>query len=327
MNWSNLLYPKKIYQALRIESHTLLTVLKHDYPDIMLQFLGGIGDELLLSCVAHELKIRNQALKIWQVSPAAELLKNNPDYSQIFNMNDWQLRYSNLLNRQRMKLRYTEQPVAGEYEIPPKEHILACLCRSVGITGEITIRPYYYQTDNEKESGRLAPRQLCVHSMGAHTHETWMGNKAWFHDRFQKVVDGLLERNNGLRIIQVGVGKDYPLHNVLDLRGKTSLRQTAAILSQSECLIGTQGFLGHLARAVECRSVIVFGGREHSWQTGYSCNENLDSFVECAPCWHWNKCSYDKQCMDMISTEDVLAAVQRVSDRLSERLETDNFTL
>jgi ADP-heptose:LPS heptosyltransferase len=327
MNWRNLFYPKKVLHALRIESHTLRILAQYGAPDVLLQFLGGIGDELLLTCVARELKKRNPAIRTWQVSPAADLLRHNSDYSHVFDMDHWHLRYSNLLNSRRKTLRYTDQPIPGEYESPPSEHILACLCRMAGIKGEIEIRTYYCQTDGEKASGRLAPRQICVHSMGEYTHETWMRNKVWYHERFQEIVDTLLNRNKDIRVIQIGVAKDPPLRGVLDLRGKTSLRQTAAILSQSECFVGTQGLLTHLARAVECRSVIIYGGREHSWQSGYICNENLDSLVECAPCWHWNECANNRICMDMIGADDVLAAVERVCARRGQALETDSYSV
>ncbi len=327
MNWRNLLHPKKTLHALRIEFHALQILLKNGYPDVMLQFLGGIGDELLLSCVARELKKKKPSIKTWQVSSAAYLLRNNPDYSGVFDMGHWQLRYSNLLNSQRKKLKYSEQLIAGEFEAPPAEHILACLCRAAGIVGEIEIRTYYHQTDGEKFSGKLAPRQICVQSVGEHTHETWMGNKVWFHERFQEVADILRGLHKDLVIIQIGVEKDMPLKGVLDLRGKTSLRQTASVLSQSECFVGTQGFLTHLARAVECRSVIIYGGREHSWQSGYICNQNLDTFLECAPCWHWNECSFDKQCMKSITSADVVCAVETVLDKIGVPLETQTLNL
>ena len=55
-----------------------------------------------------------------------------------------------------------------------------------------------------------------------------------------------------------------PLKGALDLRGKTGLREAAAILSNSLVFIGQVGFLMHLARAVDCRSVIVYGGQRNS---------------------------------------------------------------
>jgi ADP-heptose:LPS heptosyltransferase len=113
------------------------------------------------------------------------------------------------------------------------------------------------------------------------------------------------------------------LDDVIDLRGKTTLRQTAAIISQSDAFVATSGFLAHLARAVDCRSVIIYGGREHSYQSGYSCNENLDSYIDCAPCWQWNGCEYNRRCIMMIGPERVFNAVLKVLDKRYTPLEID----
>lgn len=71
----------------------------------------------------------------------------------------------------------------------------------------------------------------------------------------------------------------------------------------------------HLARAVECPSVIVFGGREAPWQTGYICNSNLYSAVPCAPCWLSNNCDFDRQCMSSISVADVVSAIRQMLEK------------
>jgi ADP-heptose:LPS heptosyltransferase len=111
--------------------------------------------------------------------------------------------------------------------------------------------------------------------------------------------------------VQLGAPTDPELPGSLDLRGKTTVRQSAAILSQSRLFIGLVSGLMHLARAVECRSVIVYGGREHPAQTGYSANENLYWTGPCSPCWQRNDCDFDRRCMSEILPEHVIDAVRR----------------
>jgi ADP-heptose:LPS heptosyltransferase len=111
------------------------------------------------------------------------------------------------------------------------------------------------------------------------------------------------------------------------LRGKTTIRESAAILSNSMVFVGLVGFLMHLARAVECRSVIVYGGREAPWQSGYSSNENLYTPMHCSPCWLWNRCDYDRECMNLISVEDVTAATERQVARAGQPLVVDSDDL
>jgi hypothetical protein len=327
MRWRNVFSPRKVVNALRIEGATLAIVARHGLPDRMPQFLGGLGDELLLTCVARELKKRAAGARIWQVSAAAELLEGNPDYHRVFSMGDWELRYSNLLNGRRLKVRYSEMPEEGERETPVSRHILAELCARAGIAGEIELRPWFVQSGQERARGRVAARQAAVHSGGAASHPNVMINKLWFHERFQDVVDRLRETDPGLTLVQLGVPADPPLRGVLDLRGRTRLRESAAVLSESEWFLGTSGLLSHLARAVECRSVVVYGGREHAWQTGYPCNENLETCLPCAPCWRWNRCERARECMRLIGVERVLGAVEKLQARKGVPLEVQMATV
>jgi ADP-heptose:LPS heptosyltransferase len=135
-----------------------------------------------------------------------------------------------------------------------------------------------------------------------------MQNKEWFVERFQSLVDALKSR---FQFIQIGSAESAQLENTLDLRGKTSLRETAALLDQSRLFIGQVGFLMHLARAVECRSVILYGGRETPALTGYSANVNLYTPLPCSPCWQRSKCDFGRECMKQIGVETALAAVEK----------------
>jgi len=296
-------------------------------PDVLLQFGGGIGDELLLTTVARELKRRNRALRIWQVSRAWHLLKGNPDYHRVFDMNHWPLRYTKMLTSRRLQLHYAIEKIPIEAEVPPADHVLAILCRGAGLSGQIALRPYLNLTDTERAGGRRARRQIAIQCAGSDANQVIARNKLWPPERFQTVVQQIQTRWPDCTIIQIGGNADPALPGTIDLRGKTSLRETAAVLSHSMCFIGTEGFLMHLARAVDCRSVIVFGGRVHSWQTGYACNENLDSFVPCAPCWLWNACDFDRFCMTNIKPDHVVAAVDRAIDKFGTPLATDTVEL
>lgn len=134
----------------------------------------------------------------------------------------------------------------------------------------------------------------------------------WFQEQFQCVVDKIFDLDLDIKVIQVGSVADPLLQGVHDLRGMTDIRETASILSQSICFIGTVGFLMHLANSVSCKSVIIFGGREHSWQSGYKENYNIDTLIDSAPCWKWNDCDRNLQCMREINVDQVFAGVQQM---------------
>jgi len=205
----------------------------------------------------------------------------------------------------------------------PPRHIIACLCQQLGLTGRVGLRPYMPLLDRERRAGALAPRQVAIQSSGLGAQYP-MRNKEWFPERFQAVVTALKPRYS---FVQVGAATDPPLEGAIDMRGKTSLRQTAAILSASLGFVGQVGFLMHLARAVDCRSVIIYGGRELPQQSGYTCNENLTTALPCAPCWRWNTCPYDRECMRRISAETAIAAIERQIERYGQPLPVDSDTL
>ena len=285
--------PGKIPHAARIELLALRDVIRFGLPDVMLQFGGGIGDELLLTAVAHELKQRKGDLNIWQVSHSAPLLENNPDYDKVFTQRHWALRYAQFLKPWRLKLAYAQEIIPCVSEVPPSEHVISILCRNAGITGEIALRPYLFLTDKERLQGKIAPLQIAVQCVGPDSYATVRKNMLWASNSFQIVVDVLRRIMPDTELVQLGSDKDPLLSGTIDMRGVTSLRESAAILSNSLFFLGIPGLLMHLARSIECRSVMVYGGREHSFQTGYICNENLGSNVECSPCWLWNDCDYD----------------------------------
>ena len=264
---------------------------------------GGIGDDLMCSAVFCELKKRGSG-RIAMATQYPDLFLNNPDVDKVVwhphpRLNRW-LREGLPF----VRLGYAEYDPVRDADFPPPEHILTVICRLAGLTGCVELRPYLFLTPEELAAGRLAERQIVMQSSGlAAAHA--MQNKEWYPPRFQEICTRL---SSGSQVIQIGSLKDPKLEGSMDLRGKTSLRQSAAILANSLVFVGLVGGLMHLSRAVDCRSVIIYGGREKPSQTGYIANQNLYSPVACAPCWLRNRCDYDRKCMDRIIVEQVLAA-------------------
>jgi ADP-heptose:LPS heptosyltransferase len=327
MNYKNIFSIPKVRLALEIESRALGKILRHGYPDYNLHFLGGLGDEVMLTCLARELKIRNPSAKIWQISAAAELLMGNPDYSVVLNTDWWNLRHSNLLKKTRTKLGYSEQLPGADVWGVPKEHVLIDSLRKVGVRGQASLRPYIYLSDEEISEFKFAEIQICFQSVGVGTHETWMKNKLWSHSSWDQVVKNIGASYPFVKTIQLGSKSDLPLPCDIDLRGKTSLRSSAAVLAASSLFVGTEGFLPHLARAVNTRSVVIFGGRSRASQLGYIANINLESFPECSPCWAMSRCDHAQRCMTSISVEDVCVAIAKGLDEYGIDLPIEVVTI
>ncbi|MGA3006273.1 MAG: glycosyltransferase family 9 protein [Opitutaceae bacterium] len=208
-------------------------------------------------------------------------------------------------------LSYSQYDPAADCDPPPDRHIIAKMCLLAGLRGAVRLRPYLRLSPDETAYGDAFAGYVAVQTSTLTAHVP-MPNKQWPGDRFQKVVDRLKPH---LRFVQVGSRGDPPLLGVTDLRGQTSLRETAAVLHHARIFVGLVGFLMHLARAVECPAVIVYGGRETPELTGYPCNENLTNRPPCSPCWQRARCEHGRVCLESIGAEEVTAAVESALDR------------
>ncbi|MBM3853724.1 MAG: glycosyltransferase family 9 protein, partial [Verrucomicrobia bacterium] len=161
----------------------------------------------------------------------------------------------------------------------------------------------------ERAAGRLHPRQAVVQALGPQS-ENLSPLKAYPADRLAAVVEATAA---DLHWIQLGSSNDPRVPGVRDLRGRTTAAESAGLLAHSQLFLGPPGFLMHLARAVDCRSVIIFGGRELPRHGGYQCNENLFSPQSCAPCYRRSTCLLQLECLTVISPSSVVDAVRRTA--------------
>lgn len=100
--------------------------------------------------------------------------------------------------------------------------------------------------------------------------------KWWDSARWQQVVDHFRGK---IFFVQVGEAKHWhpPLKNVLDLRGRTDLRQLVRLVYHAQGVLSPVTMMMHLAAAVEVKGgrpknrpcVVVAGGREPSQWEAY----------------------------------------------------------
>lgn len=284
----------------------LLARLLGKTPRQFLSFSGGYGDDLLLTCLAREFNKRGESpIDFATLAPA--LVERNPDICKVVKRGAFSRAYYHGAGRPCFYKHIAYEAgnlVEDKFEIP-KNHILQIMASKRGIKGGIEIRPYVYLSDDEQEKGKIAPKQICIMSQGK---QNLMPNKQWFVDRYQNVAEVL---GAEVSVVQLGAPSDVLLDGVIDYRG-IDFRSVAAILANAICFIGQVGFLMHMARAVDCPSVIVYGGRELPQQSGYICNINLVSNPECSPCWKYRTCSKDRVCMRDITSEDVIASAKKI---------------
>jgi ADP-heptose:LPS heptosyltransferase len=187
----------------------------------------------------------------------------------------------------------------------------------------VGLRPYLSLSRSQREWGAPYEGCIAVQSSGLGAGYLLL-NKQWFPQRFAQVAAHLLKTHP---VVQIGNPIDPAVPCTYDIRGKTTLRQLAAVLAHCRMFVGLVGMPMHLARAVECPSVIVYGGRERPDQTGYSCNENIYNPVACAPCWQDSRCDYSRVCMESIPTERAIEAAERLLEKPRVQLEVDSYDI
>lgn len=282
------------------------------------------GDDLMCTVVLHEMRRRGWP-GIWMMTRFPALFERNPDVDVVVPFDQRYQRLTAWVGGHDRYVEYGGHDQVADRSPIPERHIIALMCQSCGISGPVTLRPYLHLSEEERAAGRLAPRQIALHSSGQSAFSA-MKNKEWFPDRLQAVVHAL---RGDYTMVQLGSPKDPPLDGCVDLRGKTSMRESAAIIANSATFLGQVGFLMHLARAVDRAAVIIYGGRELPWQSGYSCNTNLVTPLPCSPCWRWNACDnpIERECMRLIGVDEVVAAVRARAARSDEPLAEDTDDL
>ncbi len=296
--------------------------VRHGFPSRFFQGAGRIGDDLMCSTVFRELRKRSKR-SIAMATRNPGLFEKNPDVDKIIRQTDTRLNRWGRAGLPLVTLAHSGYDAARDADIPPDEHILIRMCRLAGVTGPVELRPYIFLTPAELAAGKLGENQVALQSTGMAAPFAML-NREWYPQRFQELCAQL---RSDVRVVQVGSATDMKLEGAIDLRGKTDLRQTAAVLANSLVFIGLVGFVMHLARAVDCRSVIIYGGREKPALTGYVANKNLYSQVRCAPCWLRNACEFNRKCMEMITVDHVIAAAADQISRYGTLLEVQTAVL
>ena len=284
---------------------TLKNILKYGAPSYIICFGDSLGDNLLITTLCEALLEHGQK-NVWVKCDHAFLFTNNPVVKLVLPFNTLlSTTVLKIFKAKTVYLNYTSYNTTTDRDEAPEKHIVLKMADAFGLKGELSNKPMLYLTPDEERKGCIASKQIVIatSTTGA---QFPMRNKEWIAERYQEIVDRF---SGSYQFIQLGARDDFPLRKVTDLRGKTTIRESAAILKNSVMAITHVGFLMHLARAVDCRAVVIYGGREKPEQSGYACFENLYTDIECSPCWLHNRCDFARRCMTQISTDMVEQAI------------------
>lgn len=137
--------------------------------------------------------------------------------------------------------------------------------------------------------------------------------KRWPAERFAAVADLLSERE-GAQVLLVGAAEERDVsaeverlmrRRPLVLTGRTSLAETAAVLAASDLLVTNDTGPAHVAAAVGCPVVVVFGPTNPQTTRPYAERAEVVRLPpDCAPCM-LRDCPIDHRCMTAVTPEEV----------------------
>ena len=262
---------------------------------------AGIGDALFVNTFAY-LKGEETGEKILIGTNHPSIFLHNPHVKILpFKSRKWLERYIRIFSFFGKKI----EPLYLDYGNPGQKHIFDILTSKTGISAKPT-KPSIFitaQEEGKKIFNKKGKKVIAIQSTGV---SGWTDNKNYYLDRYQQIVD---ELGKEFDFIQLGQKTDPLLAGVEDFRDSLSLRDVFILMKEIDLFVGQVGFLMHAAAAVDCPSVIIYGGFEAPWQSGYENNTNIYSAVACAPCWK-ELCPYNKKCMDIITADVVENAIK-----------------
>ena len=131
-----------------------------------------------------------------------------------------------------------------------------------------------------------------------------LGKALLLQGKYLLLIGGPAEENKGKQICDA-----LPKDRVLNLIGKTNLKELAAVMGSIGLCIGGDTGPVHIAAAMGCRIIALFGASSGHRAGPYGKNVTIISTdVECAPCFK-RKCPLKKNCMERISVEQVLKSI------------------
>lgn len=150
--------------------------------------------------------------------------------------------------------------------------------------------------------------------------------KHWPAEKFARLADKIIENFNATIIIVGDFSerkiarqiKELANGPLLDLVGRTTLGELAALFKKTKLVVTNDGGPLHMAVALGIKTVSIFGPVDEKIYGPYpeeKQNLLIHSNIECRPCYRLFRmpaCPRQRQCLVSISVEEVFSAVRRL---------------
>ncbi len=144
--------------------------------------------------------------------------------------------------------------------------------------------------------------------------------KCWTPDRYGRLAASIRQKH-GLSSVLVGGPTDTAIGDIaanasdsaaVNLCGRTTLRQLAALIERSSIVVTADSTPMHLAAALDRPLVALFGPTNPRRTGPHGRGADVVRLdLECSPCYLRNlrQCPHDHRCMDRLTVEEVAEAV------------------
>ncbi|MBI5191896.1 MAG: glycosyltransferase family 9 protein [Nitrospirae bacterium] len=141
--------------------------------------------------------------------------------------------------------------------------------------------------------------------------------RIWPKERFSELAGLLI--NSGIKVIVLGTNPERDITQtikndnpgVVDLTGKTTFSQLAAILKRCKLLVSNDTGTVHLSSAAGTRVIGLYICHAYPIETGpYGRGHiTISPVIDCYPCMWKDECSIDYKCRHNISSGDVFSVI------------------
>lgn len=184
--------------------------------------------------------------------------------------------------------------------------------------------PKLYVSEEEKKGIRsLLSANGYTHAdqilVGINPGAAYGSAKCWLPDRFRAVTERLLD-DPRISVVYFGDPAGTPLVNeiceglgprVINLAGRTSLRQLVALIQACDAFLTNDSGPMHIASALNVPLVALFGSTSDVKTGPYGGGTVIHKRVECSPCYK-RVCPIDFRCMKRIEVDEVYHAIKKL---------------
>ncbi len=151
--------------------------------------------------------------------------------------------------------------------------------------------------------------------------------KVWPKENFIKIIEYLSNEKN-IQVIFSGSSADKILYENLNyseslkikpinLCGKTSLKESLALIKLCDFVLGNDSGNLHMASSVKTPVIGIYGPMPfEKWKALGNSNILLKSDLPCMPCFLKGKCTNNKACLTSISVNQVKKAIDLLAGQL-----------